>query len=89
MKSERAQKASHLPRDEATSPPKSSPPSPPSPSLVPGSENSGKYMVTTQDADLRSYLRGVASVGLVFVARAVLLMEPPSQSSKNTGNKVH
>lgn len=82
-----------FPGSQASHTPKSSRPLVPLPfpllcPLLSGSENSGKYMVATQDADLRGYLRGVASVGLLFVARAVLLMEPPSTSSKNTGNKV-
>jgi U3 small nucleolar RNA-associated protein 23 len=52
-----------------------------------GEENKGKYMVATQDQELKSQLRHVPSVGLLFVSRAVLLMEPPSNTSKAVSAK--
>ncbi|GAB5034886.1 rrna-processing protein utp23 homolog [Nannochloropsis oceanica] len=52
-----------------------------------GEENKDKYMVATQDQDLRSQLRHVPSVGLLFVSRAVLLMEAPSNASKAVSAK--
>lgn len=50
-------------------------------------DNKGKYMVATQDQDLKAELRHVPSVGLLFVSRAVLLMEPPSNTSKAVSAK--
>lgn len=47
-----------------------------------GSRNEGRFMVATQDQELKADLRHIPSVALLFVARAVLLMEPPSGSSK-------
>jgi len=52
-----------------------------------GEENKGKYMVATQDQELKSQLRHVPSVGLFFVSRAVLLMEAPSNTSKAVSAK--
>jgi hypothetical protein len=53
-----------------------------------GERNEDKYMVATQDGDLRASLRGVPSVGLILISRAVILMEPPSQASKAASSKV-
>lgn len=47
-----------------------------------GARNEGRYMVATQDQELKADLRHVPSVALLFVARAVLLMEPPSDTSR-------
>ena len=48
-----------------------------------GARNEGRYMVATQDQELKADLRHVPSVALLFVARAVLLMEPPSDASRH------
>ena len=53
-----------------------------------GGRNEGKYMVATQDQELKADLRHVPSVALLFVARAVLLMEPPSTASRQASAKV-
>lgn len=48
-----------------------------------GARNEGRYMVATQDQELKADLRHVPSVALLFVARAVLLMEAPSDASRH------
>lgn len=52
-----------------------------------GSENAGKYLVSTQDEDLRVRLRKVPGCPLLFVSRTVLLMEQPSGKSKTEFEK--
>ncbi|EKU20138.1 rrna-processing utp23-like protein, partial [Nannochloropsis gaditana CCMP526] len=47
-----------------------------------GEKNIDKYMVATQDQELKARLRHVPSVALLFVSRAVFLMEAPSISSR-------
>ncbi|CAM9944670.1 unnamed protein product, partial [Scytosiphon promiscuus] len=47
-----------------------------------GEENAGKYLVASQDENLRVRLRRVPGCPLVFVSRTVLLMEQPSGKSK-------
>ncbi|CAM9597168.1 unnamed protein product [Ascophyllum nodosum] len=47
-----------------------------------GPDNARKYVVATQDEDLRLRLRRVPGCPLVYVSRTVLLMEQPSGRSK-------
>ncbi|CAM9688263.1 unnamed protein product, partial [Sphacelaria rigidula] len=52
-----------------------------------GADNAGKYLVSTQDEDLRARLRKVPGCPLLFVSRTVLLMEQPSGKSKTEFEK--
>eukprot|EP00903_Cladosiphon_okamuranus_P014950 g13838.t1 len=47
-----------------------------------GAANEGKYLVASQDENLRVRLRRVPGCPLVFVSRTVLVMEQPSGKSK-------
>ncbi|CAB1116648.1 unnamed protein product [Ectocarpus sp. CCAP 1310/34] len=47
-----------------------------------GADNEGKYLVASQDENLRMRLRRVPGCPLVFVSRTVLVMEQPSGKSK-------
>lgn len=47
-----------------------------------GSDNSGKWVVITQDADLRTALRGVPGTPLALLSNNVLVLEPPSNDSR-------
>ncbi|CAM9701609.1 unnamed protein product [Ectocarpus fasciculatus] len=47
-----------------------------------GADNEGKYLVASQDENLRVRLRRVPGCPLVFVSRTVLVMEQPSGKSK-------
>ncbi|CAM9311787.1 unnamed protein product [Pylaiella littoralis] len=52
-----------------------------------GADNAGKYLVASQDENLRVKLRRVPGCPLVFVSRTVLLMEQPSGKSKTEFEK--
>lgn len=47
-----------------------------------GGDNSGKWIVITQDADLRTALRGVPGTPLALISNNVLVLEPPSNDSR-------
>lgn len=47
-----------------------------------GKSNTGRWIVLTQDADLRADLRNVAGTPLMLVSSNVLVLEPPSAASK-------
>lgn len=51
-------------------------------------ENRFRYCVATQSASLRSKLRKVPGVPLLFEKRAVILLEPPSDASIGQKRKV-
>ena len=46
-----------------------------------GQHNRHKYVVATQDAELQAKLRKIPGVPIVFFARAMLIMEAPSDAS--------
>ena len=45
--------------------------------------NKNRYVVASQDEDVRRYCRGIKGVPLVFVKRSVMVMEPMAASSAN------
>lgn len=56
-------------------------------SSVIGSKNSdanhNRYVVASQEEDVRRYCRGIKGVPLVYVKRSVMVMEPMAESSVN------
>jgi len=44
-------------------------------------ENKHRYILATQDEELRAEMRSVPGVPMVYIRRAVMIMEPPSQAS--------
>jgi U3 small nucleolar RNA-associated protein 23 len=53
-----------------------------------GTSNLLKYIIATQEDDLRSHLRSIAGVPLLHIQRTILLLEGPSTSSRNQGSRV-
>ncbi len=51
-------------------------------SALVGAENTGKWLVASQDAALRSALRKVAGVPILLISSNVLILEPPSAASR-------
>lgn len=51
-------------------------------------ENKYRYLVATQDENLRTSLRNIAGVPLVFLHRSVLVMEPLSKATKRVVDAV-
>lgn len=45
--------------------------------------NKNRYVVASQDEDVRGYCRGIKGVPLVFVKRSVMVMEPMAANSVN------
>ncbi|CAN0134281.1 unnamed protein product [Discosporangium mesarthrocarpum] len=52
-----------------------------------GKDNAGKFIVASQDDELRSQLRRVAGCPLIHITRTVVLMEAPSGKTKATFEK--
>lgn len=46
-----------------------------------GSRNKNRYVVATQDRELRAKLREIPGVPLVYINRSVMVMEPPSPAT--------
>ena len=46
------------------------------------SSNNNKYMVATQDKDLRNILGEIPGIPIIYLNKVTLLLEPPSKSSK-------
>lgn len=55
---------------------------------VVGPENKHKYVVATQDVELRKKLRLVPGVPLVYISRSIVLLETPSEKSLNKKKEV-
>jgi len=51
-----------------------------------GASNPRKFLVATQESELRDHLRRMAGVPLLHIQRTVLLMEAPSSSSRRTSD---
>lgn len=47
------------------------------------STNKNRYVIASQDEEVRKYCRGVKGVPLVYVKRSVMVMEPMAESSVN------
>lgn len=47
------------------------------------STNKNRYVIASQDEEVRRYCRGVKGVPLVYVKRSVMVMEPMAESSVN------
>ena len=45
--------------------------------------NKNRYVIASQDEDVRRYCRGIKGVPLVFVKRSVMVMEPMAADSLN------
>lgn len=43
-----------------------------------GPENKHRYVVATQTAETREYLRAIPAVPLIYINRSVMILEPPS-----------
>ncbi|CAO3679000.1 unnamed protein product [Umbelopsis vinacea] len=46
-------------------------------------DNPHNYCIATQDIDLRKHLRKIPGVPLIHINRSVVVLEPPSQATKN------
>ena len=46
-----------------------------------GNRNKNRYVVATQDRDLRAKLREIPGVPLIYINRSVMVMEPPSPAT--------
>ncbi|KAH8551401.1 rRNA processing protein Utp23 [Umbelopsis sp. PMI_123] len=46
-------------------------------------DNPHNYCIASQDAELRKYLRSIPGVPLIHINRSVVVLEPPSQATKN------
>ena len=53
-----------------------------------GARNPGRYLVATQEEELRTHLRGVPGVPLFHLQRLVLILEGPSAASRRAGDRV-
>lgn len=47
-----------------------------------------KYIVATLDPDLRSALNSLPGIPLLYLNKVIVVMEPPSQKSKEYNNQV-
>ena len=57
-------------------------------SILVGESNDKKYMVASQDADLRAHMRSVPGVPIVYANPTILILEPPSKMSMSDSRKV-
>ncbi|OAA56568.1 protein phosphatase [Niveomyces insectorum RCEF 264] len=48
-------------------------------------ENKHRYVVASQDQNVRRYMRAVAGVPLIYIARSVMIMEPMSEMTAKVG----
>ena len=46
-----------------------------------GNRNKNRYIVATQDRELRDKLRAIPGVPLIYINRAVMILEPPSPAT--------
>jgi U3 small nucleolar RNA-associated protein 23 len=51
-------------------------------SVLSGNSNSHSYIVATQDAELRSYLRQIPGVPLLYIKYNQIILEPISEATK-------
>lgn len=54
---------------------------------VVGATNKHRYVVCSQDLELRQELRGIKGVPLVYINRSVMILEPMADVSTSTRNK--
>jgi U3 small nucleolar RNA-associated protein 23 len=54
----------------------------------PGKVNKHRYVVATQSQSLRSSLRDIPAVPIVHFSRSVMILEPPSDATLKTKEKV-
>lgn len=47
-----------------------------------------KYVVASQDKDLRAALRSLPGIPLVYFNNVIMILEPPSYASKDFNKKV-
>jgi U3 small nucleolar RNA-associated protein 23 len=52
-----------------------------------GADNAGKWVVVTQDAELRDSLRAIPGVPLMLISTNVLILEAPSPASRAAGQE--
>ena len=52
-----------------------------------GQDNAGKWVVVTQDAELRDALRAIPGVPLMLISTNVLILEAPSPASRAAGEE--
>ena len=50
--------------------------------------NTGKYLVATQDQDLRRTLAHIPGIPLIYLNKVTLILESPSQSSYEYNKEV-
>ncbi|EFW99590.1 protein phosphatase [Grosmannia clavigera kw1407] len=48
-------------------------------------ENKHRYVVASQDQDVRRHMRGIAGVPLIYISRSVMIMEPMSAPTAKVG----
>ncbi|EPE08909.1 rrna-processing protein utp23 [Ophiostoma piceae UAMH 11346] len=48
-------------------------------------ENKHRYVVATQDQNVRRFMRGVSGVPLIYINRSVMIMEPMSEMTAKVG----
>lgn len=48
-------------------------------------ENKHRYVVATQDQNVRRFMRGVSGVPLIYINRSVMIMEPMSEATAKVG----
>jgi U3 small nucleolar RNA-associated protein 23 len=53
-----------------------------------GKENKFHYCVATQDQELRSHLRSIPGVPLMYINKSVTILEPPSKATLEYAEKV-